>query len=253
MSGHSKWAGIKHKKALIDAKRGKLFSKLIKEITVSARQGGGNLDTNIRLRTAAGAARDANMPAENIKRAIKKGTGELSGTSYEDVTYEGYGPGGVAIMLECLTDNKNRTSAEIRNIFSKKGGNLAGTGSVSWLFQRKGLIIIDKKEVEENKLMSIILEAGAEDLRVEGDVYEVITGHADLDKIKKSITEKGLKYTAAELTMDPKNTVKVDGAAAKQVLGLVESLEDSDDVQHVYANFDIPDEIIEETEEKNSK
>ncbi|MEA3560664.1 MAG: YebC/PmpR family DNA-binding transcriptional regulator [Candidatus Omnitrophota bacterium] len=250
MSGHSKWAGIKHKKALIDAKRGKLFSKLIKEITVAARQGGGNIDVNIRLRTAVGSAKDANMPAENIKRAIKKGTGELPGVSYEDVTYEGYGPGGVAIMLECLTDNKNRTTAEIRNIFSKKGGNLAGTGSVSWIFQRKGLIIVDKKEIEEDRLMSVILEAGAEDLRTEGDVYEIITGHTDLDKVKKVIVAKGLKYTVAELTMDPKSTVKVDGAAAKQVLGLVESLEDNDDVQHVYANFDIPDTIIEGSEKE---
>jgi YebC/PmpR family DNA-binding regulatory protein len=249
MSGHSKWAGIKHKKALVDAKRGKLFSKLIKEITVAARQGGGNSDTNPRLRTAISDAKNANMPAQNIERAIKKGTGELPGTSYEDVSYEGYGPGGVAVMLECLTDNKNRTTAEIRNLFSKKGGNLAGTGSVSWLFRKKGLIVIDQKEVEEDRLMSIVLEAGAEDLRVEDDVYEVITEPANLEKVKKEIIDNSIKYTIAELTMDPKSTVKIDDrTVAKQVLELVEALEDTDDVQHVYANFDIPDKIIEEAE-----
>lgn len=250
MSGHSKWAGIKHKKAFVDAKRGNLFSKLIKEITVAARQGGGNSDTNSRLRTAISSAKDANMPAQNIERAVKKGTGELPGTSYEDVSYEGYGPGGVAVMLECLTDNKNRTTAEIRNLFSKKGGNLAGTGSVSWLFRKKGLIIIDQKEVEEDGLMSIVLEAGAEDLRVEGDVYEVITEPASLEKVKKAIITNNIKYTVAELSMDPKSTVKIDGAVAKQVLELVEALEDADDVQHVYANFDIPDKIIEEAEQE---
>jgi len=246
MSGHSKWAGIKHRKAAVDAKRGKIFSKLIKEITVSARQGGGNPDTNPRLRTAISAAKDANMPADNIERAIKKGTGELPGTSYEEISYEGYGPCGVAIVLECLTDNRNRTTAEIRNLFAKKGGNLAGAGSVTWIFRKIGLIIIDKDKVEEDRLMSIILEAGAEDMRVEADRYEVITEPADFENVKKAIVDNGIEYSVAELSMDPKSTIRTDGEKAKQILSLVEALEDSDDVQHVYANFDIPDAIIEE-------
>ncbi len=246
MSGHSKWAGIKHKKAAVDAKRGKIFSKLIKEITVSARQGGGNPDTDPRLRTAINAAKDANMPADNIERAIKKGTGELPGTSYEEISYEGYGPCGVAIVLECLTDNRNRTTAEIRNLFAKKGGNLAGAGSVTWIFRKIGLIIIDKDKVEEDRLMSIILEAGAEDMRVEADRYEVITKPADFENVKKAIIDNGIEYSVAELSMDPKSTIRADGEKAKQILSLVEALEDSDDVQHVYANFDIPDAIIEE-------
>ncbi len=248
MSGHSKWAGIKHKKAILDAKRGKLFSKLIKEITVAARQGGGDADSNPRLRLAVNTAKAANMPGDNIERAIKKGTGELPGISYEEINYEGYGPGGVAILLECLTDNRNRTTAEIRSIFSSKGGNLAGAGSVIWIFQKKGLIIIDKQAVEEDRLMSIALEAGAEDLRTEGDIYEVITKPSNLENIKKTISENGIKYSVAELTMDPKNTVKLTGTPARQILALVEALEDNDDVQHVYANFDVPEEIIEEAE-----
>lgn len=246
MSGHSKWAGIKHKKAVVDAKRGKIFSKLIKEITVSARQGGGNPDANPRLRTAISAARDANMPADNIERAIKKGTGELPGASYEEVNYEGYGPGGVAIMLDCLTDNKNRTTAEIRNLFAKKGGNLAGAGSVTWIFEKKGLIIIDSEKIDEEKLLAIILEAGAEDMRTETTTYEVLTEPADFEKVKEALKANGIEYSVAELTMDPKSTVRADGAKARQVLELVETLEENDDVQHVYANFDIPDAIIEE-------
>lgn len=246
MSGHSKWAGIKHRKAAVDARRGKMFSKLIKEVTTAARQGGGSPETNPRLRTAISAARDANMPADNIERAIKKGTGELPGASYEEVNYEGYGPGGVAIMLECLTDNKNRTTAEIRNLFAKKGGNLAGAGSVAWIFEKKGLIIIDKEKIDEDKLMAIILEAGAEDLRVETKTYEVLTKPADFEKVKEAIRTNGIEYSVAELTMNPKSTVKAEGTKARQVLELVETLEDNDDVQHAYANFDIPDEILEE-------
>ena len=246
MSGHSKWAGIKHRKAAVDAKRGKIFSKLIKEITVSARQGGGNPDTNPRLRQAINSAKDTNMPADNIERAIKKGTGELPGTSYEEISYEGYGPCGVAIVLECLTDNRNRTTAEIRNLFAKKGGNLAGAGSVTWIFRKIGLIIIDKDKVEEDRLMAIILEAGAEDMRAEADRYEVITKPADFENVKKAIIDNGIEYSVAELSMDPKSTIRADGEKAEQVLGLVEALEDNDDVQHVYANFDIPDAIIEE-------
>jgi len=246
MSGHSKWAGIKHKKAVLDAKRGKLFSKLIKEVTVAARQGGSDPNSNPRLRLAINTAKAANMPGGNIERAIKKGTGELPGISYEEIAYEGYGPGGVAILLECLTDNKNRTTAEIRNIFSAKGGNLAGAGSVRWLFEKKGLIIIDKDGVEEDQLTTIALEAGAEDLRIEGKTYEVITKPFKLEEAKKILSQKGIKYSVAELTMDPKNTVKINGASARQILSLVEILEDHDDVQHVYANFDIPDQIMDE-------
>lgn len=246
MSGHSKWAGIKHKKAAVDSKRGKLFSKLIKEITAAARQGGVNPETNPRLRTAIGTARDANMPADNIERAIKRGTGELPGVSFEEVNYEGYGPGGVAIMLECLTDNKNRTTAEIRNAFAKRGGNLAGAGSVTWIFQKIGLITIDKDKVEEDRLMSIILEAGAQDLRIESDQYEVITQTADFENVKKALKSNGIEYSVAELTMDSKSTVKIDGEKARQLLVLLEVLEDEDDVQHVYSNFDMPDAIIEE-------
>jgi len=250
MSGHSKWAGIKHRKAAVDARRGKVFSKLIKELTTSARQGGSNPETNPRLRTAINTAKDANMPSDNIDRAIKKGTGELPGASYEEVNYEGYGPGGVAILLDCLTDNKNRTTAEIRNLFTKKGGNLAGAGSVAWVFEKKGLIIIDKEKINEDKLMAIILEAGAEDLRVEAKTYEVLTEPTDFEKVKEALKASGIEYSVAELTMDPKNTVKAEGAKARQVLELVEALEDNDDVQHVYANFDIPDEILEEVEKE---
>lgn len=246
MSGHSKWAGIKHRKAAVDVRRGKVFSKLIKELTTAARQGGGSPETNPRLRTAISAAKDANMPSENIERAIKKGTGELPGASYEEVNYEAYGPGGVAIMLDCLTDNKNRTTAEIRNLFAKKGVNLAGAGSVAWVFEKKGLIIIDKEKIEEDKLMAIILEAGAEDLRVETKTYEVFTKPADFEKVKEAIRAHGIEYSVAELTMNPKSTVRSEGTKARQVLELVEALEDNDDVQHVYANFDIPDEILEE-------
>ena len=250
MSGHSKWAGIKHRKAAVDARRGKVFSKLIKELTTSARQGGSNPETNPRLRTAINTAKDANMPSDNIDRAIKKGTGELPGASYEEVNYEGYGPGGVAILLDCLTDNKNRTTAEIRNLFAKKGGNLAGAGSVAWVFEKKGLIIIDKEKINEDKLMAIILEAGAEDLRVEAKTYEVLTEPTDFEKVKEALKASGIEYSVAELTMDPKNTVKAEGAKARQVLELVEALEDNDDVQHVYANFDIPDKILEEVEKE---
>ncbi len=244
MSGHSKWAGIKHKKGLADAKKGKLFSKLTKDITVAAKHGGGSPDSNPTLRTILSKAREANMPNENIERAIKKGTGELPGVVYEEVVYEGYAHGGVAVLVEVTTDNKNRTSAEIRNIFSKRGGNLAGTGSVSWLFHKKGFILIDKKSADEDKLMSIVLESGAEDLKTEGDTYEVITDPKDLEKIKTKLHENNVPYQMAEITMLPQTTVKVDKGLASQVLGLVEALEEHEDVQNVYANFDIPDEVL---------
>jgi YebC/PmpR family DNA-binding regulatory protein len=246
MSGHSKWAGIKHKKAAQDAKRGRIFTKLIREITVAAREGGGNPEINARLRTAIERARDANMPQDNIDKAIKKGTGELPGVNYESCVFEGYGPGGVAIMVEALTDNKNRTSAEIRNIFSKKGGNLAGGGSVAWIFNKKGYILIDKTQIDEEKLFSIGVDAGAEDIKTEGKNYEVYCDPKDFENLKEAFKNQGIKWELAELTMVPNSTVKVIGNEAKQVLSLSEALDDHDDVQKVYANFDIPDEILEE-------
>ena len=246
MSGHSKWAGIKHKKALVDAKKGKLFSRLTKEIIVAARAGGGSIEVNPRLRLAVSKAKEANMPNDNIDRAIKKGTGELPGVTYEQVSYEGYGPGGVAIMVEALTDNKNRTTAEVRNIFSSKRGNLAGAGSVSWLFRKKGFIVLDKSKAEEDELMSIAIENGAEDLKSEQDSYEIFTSIKDYEKVRSALKKKGIEWEAAEITMIPTSYVKLQGSQAEQVLNLVESLEDNDDVQNVYANFDIPEEILQQ-------
>jgi len=249
MSGHSKWASIKHKKAATDAKRGKLFTKAIKEITVAARHGGGKLETNPRLRVAIQRAKEANMPADNIDRAIKKGTGELPGVTYEEFSYEGYGPKGVAIMIEALTDNKNRTTSEVRNLLAKKGGNMAGSGSVSWIFEKKGYFLVKKSEATEDKLMSVALEAGAEDLTDEGDSFAVKTQPQEYEKVKQALQEGGIKTEVADLTMIPKSTVKItEKTAAEQVLALVESLEDHDDVQNVYANFDIPDDLIKESD-----
>jgi len=248
MSGHSKWATTKHKKAVIDAKRGKIFSKLAKEVTMAAKAGGGNPEANPRLRVALSKARAVNMPSDNIDRAVKKGTGELPGVVYEEITYEGYGPKGVAIMVEVATDNKNRTSAEIRNILSKKGGNLAGGGSVSWIFAKKGYILVKKESGDEEKVMSIAIDAGAEDMKTEEGLYEVITSPAEFEKVRDAITKAGLAIESAEITMIPSSTVKLTGSDAKQVLGLVEALEDHDDVQNVYANFDIPEEILKEAE-----
>ena len=248
MSGHSKWAGIKHKKALVDAKKGQVYTKLIKEITVSAREGGGNPDTNTRLRTTIAKAKEANMPSDNIKTAIKRGTGELPGVTYETVIYEGYAPGGIAVLIEALTDNKNRTTAELRNILSKKGGNLAGSGSVSWIFAKKGYILVDKTttKVSEDELMSIVLDAGAEDMKSEAKNYEITCQPQDLEKIKSALEQKGINCQMAEVTMIPSSTIKVSGDSAKHILELVDSLEEHDDVQSVYANFDIPDEILEQ-------
>jgi len=246
MSGHSKWAGIKHKKAAQDAKRGKLFTKLIREITVAARDGGSNPDTNASLRTAIDRARDANMPLDNIDKAIKRGTGELPGVTYESCMFEGYGPGGIAILVDTLTDNKNRASAEIRNIFSKRSGNLAGSGSVAWQFVKKGYILVDKSSISEEDLLNLAIEAGAEDVKSEGDKFEIITDPKDLELVKQALKEKNLKLELFELTMLPTSTVKVEGQSAKQLLTLIEALEAHDDVQHVYANFDIPDDILEE-------
>ena len=245
MSGHSKWATIKHKKAAADAKRGNLFTKFIREITVAARNGGGDPDTNPRLRTAIDRAKQSSMPQDNIDRAVKKGTGELEGVTYEEFTIEGYGAGGVAIMVEVLTDNKNRSTAEIRNIFSKKNGNVAGAGSVGWMFQKKGYIEIDKKAYpDEDKIMGIALDAGAQDMQTEEEVYTVTTDTKDLEKIKKALESSKIETRSADITMIPSTTIKLEGETAKQVLGLVEALEEHDDVQNVYANFDIPDELI---------
>ncbi|MCK5595695.1 YebC/PmpR family DNA-binding transcriptional regulator, partial [bacterium] len=241
MSGHSKWASIKHKKAKVDAQRGKTFTKLIKEITVAARSGGGDVDANARLRSAIQVAKDANMPASNVERAVKKGTGELPGVNYEELTYEGYGPAGVAIYAELLTDSKNRTAAEIKHVFSKNGGHLAESGSVAWIFEKKGLCHVKKDFVDEDKLMEIVLDAGAEDMKTESDFYEVITNPRIFEQVKTAILKEGINPELAEISMIPKSTVPVTGKKAEQMLHLMEALEDHDDVQHVYANFDISD------------
>ncbi|MDP3730465.1 MAG: YebC/PmpR family DNA-binding transcriptional regulator [Candidatus Omnitrophota bacterium] len=245
MSGHSKWATIKHKKAATDAKRGSLFTKLIKEISVAAR-GGGNPDTNPRLRVAIERAKESSMPSDNIDRAIKKGTGQLEGVTYEDITLEGYGPGGVAIYVEGVSDNKNRTTAEVRTIFTKKGGNMAGAGSVAWMFEKKGYIVVSKASAEEDKLMGVALEAGAEDMIVEDENYAIKTSPQDFFKVKKAIDDAKIKTEDAEITLLPKNTVRVEGPDAKKILDLVDAIEEHEDVQHVYANFDIPDDLIKE-------
>ena len=245
MSGHSKWASIKHKKAKVDAQRGKTFTKLIKEITVAARSGGGDVGANARLRSAVQVAKDANMPASNVERAIKKGTGELPGVNYEELTYEGYGPAGVAIYAELLTDNKNRTAAEIKHVFSKNGGHLAEAGSVAWMFEKKGLCHVKKDAVAEDRLMEIILDAGAEDMNTESDFYEIITNPKTFEQVKTAILKEGITSELAEITMLPKSTVPVTGKKAEQMIHLMETLEDHDDVQHVYSNFDISDEEME--------
>ncbi len=249
MSGHSKWASIKHKKAAIDAKRGQLFTKLIKELTAAARSGGGNTETNIRLRTAIAKAKESNMPGDNIDKAIKRGTGELPGITYEEATYEGYGPSGIAIMIDVVTDNKNRTTAELRNLISKKGGNLASAGSVSFLFQKKGYVEVEKSAIEEDKLLNIVLEAGAEDVKSEGKTHEITTQPQDLESVKAALDAAKIAVQSAEITMIPSTTIKVtDKGAANTILALMESIEEHEDVQHVYSNFDIPDELIETSE-----
>ncbi len=246
MSGHSKWASIKHKKAAADAKRGKVFTKLIKEITVAARSGGGDPDSNPRLRTVIINAKAANMPADNIERAIKKGTGELEGVTYEEVVYEGYGPSGVAMLVQCVTDNKNRTAAEVRSIFNKLGGSMAGAGSVAWIFEKKGLIVVAKENANEDKLMEIAISAGAEDLGQGENSFEVTTDPQNFHAVKEAIEKAGIAVESADLTMIPKNQTPVSADQARSVLNLVETLEDNDDVQNVYANFDIPDEVMKE-------
>jgi YebC/PmpR family DNA-binding regulatory protein len=244
MSGHSKWSSIKHKKAVKDSRRGKLFTKLIKEITIAARTGGGDANANPRLRTAVDAARINSMPNENIERAIKKGTGELEGVSYEEVQYEGYSPGGAALLVQVLTDNKNRTVADVRRLFTKYGGNLGESGCVSWMFDKKGFVTVEKSRIDEDRLMAIALEAGAEDVREEGDIFEIVTAPDAFEQMKRELEKKKVPVLSAQVTMVPKNTVALEGKDAEQTLKLTEELEDHDDVQSVAANFDVPDELI---------
>jgi YebC/PmpR family DNA-binding regulatory protein len=245
MSGHSKWSTIKRKKGAADAKRGKVFTKIIKEIMVSARTGGGDINSNSRLRTAVNLAKAENMPKDNIERAIKKGTGELEGVNFEQIAYEGYGPGGVAMLVEVLTDNKNRTVADVRHSFSKHNGGLGETGCVSWMFEKKGLIVIDKNDVDEDRLIEVALDAGALDVKATGKEFDVTTDPSQFEGVKKAIEEGGFKFNYAEVTMVPQTTVRLAGKEAEQMVKLMDSLEDSDDVQKVYANFDISDEEME--------
>jgi YebC/PmpR family DNA-binding regulatory protein len=249
MSGHSKWASIKHKKGAADAKRGKIFTKIGKEITIAARLGGGDPDANPRLRTAVAKAKENNMPADNVKRAIQRGTGELPGVTYEEITYEGYAPGGVAIMIEVTTDNKNRTVSEIRNILEKKDGKLASSGAVAYLFEKKGYFVFDKGQVDESLLFDVSTEAGADDFKEEGGIIEVVTNPRDFEGIKAELDKKNLKYTSSEITMLPSNYVDVkDEKAATKVLTLIDQLNDHDDVQNVYTNFDISEEMMKKIE-----
>jgi YebC/PmpR family DNA-binding regulatory protein len=242
MSGHSKWAKIKHKKGVTDAKRGAAFTKITREITTAAKEGGGDANTNPRLRTAMLRARGIGMPSTNVENAIKKGTGELEGVTYESFTFDAYAPGGVAIFIEGLTDNKNRTTAEVRNILSRKNGALASPGSTAFLFNKKGLIVIETKDIAEDALMDIVLDAGAEDMTVQGDVYEVTTEPLAFEKVRSALEAKKLAMKSAEITMIPTTTKAVSGSEARNVLALIEALEDYEDVQNVYANFDISDE-----------
>jgi YebC/PmpR family DNA-binding regulatory protein len=241
MSGHSKWATIKHKKGAADAKRGKIFTKLIKEIAVAARIGGGDSDANSRLRTAIADAKAVNMPADNIKRAIQRGTGELPGVQYEEIVYEGYGPSGVALIMEIATDNRNRTLAELRHILSKHGGNLGETGCVTWIFNKRGYVVVEKSKAEEDALLELITEAGAEDMREDGENWEIFSPVENFQQIVDALNNAGITPTVAQLSMVPQTHVKVSGKPADQVLRLMDELDEHEDVQHVYANFDIED------------
>ncbi len=245
MSGHSKWSTIKHKKGALDAKRGRIFTRLIKEITVAARMGGGNADGNPRLRAAVQEAKANNMPADNIKRAIQKGTGELPGVAYEEKTYEGYGPGGAALLVQTVTDNGNRTTSELRHLMSKHGGNLAEANSVAWMFERKGYMVVPKSEANEDRLLEIILEAGGEDLRDDGENYEVFTSPEAYESVHKAIEASTIPLAVAEISMISQNSVRLEGKKAQQMLSLMEAIEDHDDVQKVFSNFDIPDSEIQ--------
>ncbi len=246
MSGHSKWSQIKHKKAHTDAKRGKAFTKIVKEISVAARVGGGDPGGNPRLRLAIEKAKEANMPSDNVKKAIMKGTGELPGTTYEESVYEGYGPGGAAILIEVLSDNKNRTVSEIRHILSKNGGNLGEAGCVSWMFEKKGYLLVEKSKIDEDTLMSLVLDAGAEDMKNDPkeENYEIITSPENLETVKEAIAKESIPVSLAETTMLPKNYVPLEGSTSDQMIRLIDALEDNDDVQNVYSNFDISDESV---------
>jgi YebC/PmpR family DNA-binding regulatory protein len=246
MSGHSKWHSIKHKKGALDAKRGKMFTKLIKEITVAARTGGsGDVDSNARLRKAVTDAKAQNMPNDTIDRAIKRGTGELEGAAYDEVTYEGYGPNGVAVMVEAMTDNRNRTVAEIRHIFSKNGGNMGEAGSVGWMFDKKGYFVVDKAAKSEDELFEIAIEAGADDMQDDGDVFEIFTTPDTFESVSDAMKKAGIEPQAAEVSMIPQNYIKLEGADAKTMMKLYDALDDNDDVQRVYANFDIDESEME--------
>jgi YebC/PmpR family DNA-binding regulatory protein len=245
MSGHNKWSTIKHKKGAADAKRGKLFTKLIKEITVAARMGGGDADANPRLRSAITTARSNNMPNDTIDRAVKRGTGDLEGVEYEEVSYEGYGPGGAAVIVETLTDNRNRTVSEVRHAFSKHNGNMGESGCVSWMFDKIGIITVDKEGTDEEQLMEQALEAGAEDVKDEGDAFSVHTPPNDVDTVSEELQKVGVKVSSAKAEMVPQNTIKLEGRDAEVMLKLYEKLEDLDDVQHVWSNFDIDDDVME--------
>ncbi len=249
MAGHSKWSSIKHKKAAVDAKRGKIFTKINKEITVAARLGGGDPDANPRLRTALAAAKAANMPQENIQRAIKKGTGELEGTAYEEVTYEGYGPGGVALLIECTTDNRNRTVGEIRALLGKNGGSMGESGCVSWIFEKKGFFSVPAEGRSEDDLLELVLEAGAEDLTRVDDHYEILCALENFDAVHKALEEAKVPTLTAELTAIPKNTVPVDEDTARACLKLLDLIDDHEDVQKVYSNLEIPDAVLAEIEQ----
>ncbi len=245
MSGHSKWHTIKHKKGALDAKRGKLFTRLIKEIAVAARDGGGDQDANARLRKAVTDAKAANMPNDTIDRAVKRGTGDLEGVNYDEITYEGYGPGGVALLIETMTDNRNRTVAELRHLLSKNGGNLGESGSVAWLFDRKGYVVVDKSKKSEEELFEIAIEAGAEDMKEDGDNFEIFTSQEDFEAVSEAIKKAGIEPEIAEISMIPQTFIKLEGADAKQMLKLYEAIDDHDDVQNLYANFDIDESEME--------
>jgi YebC/PmpR family DNA-binding regulatory protein len=246
MSGHSKWHTIKHKKGALDAKRGKIFTKLIKEITIAARTGGGDVNGNARLRKAVSDAKSNNMPNDTIDKAIKRGTGELEGVSYDEITYEGYGPGGVAVMVNTTTDNRNRTVSEIRHVFSKNGGNLGESGSVSWMFNKKGQIIVDAAAKAEDEMMEIALEAGAEDMTGDGESYEILTSPEDFHAVLEAIKAKGIEPVSAEVAMVPQNTIKLEGTAAAQMLKLYDALDDHDDVQSIFSNFEMDDAAMQQ-------
>jgi YebC/PmpR family DNA-binding regulatory protein len=245
MSGHSRWSQIKRKKGKADVQRGKLFSKILREITVAARNGGGDPKGNMRLKAAVESAKEVNMPQDNIKRAIQKGTGELPGESYEEVTYEGYAPGGVAVLIQVLTDNRNRTAPEIRHTFEKAGGNMGSSGAVAWMFDRKGVILVDAEKIGEDDLMAKALDAGATDMRRTEKVFEITTAPAEMDGVRDALAKAGVPILEAQVTYVPQSTVRVETPTAASVMRLIEALEELDDVQHVYANYDIPDEVLE--------